>query len=455
MLDSSEGTDLAIVFVLGVPRSGTTLLTYLLAQHPAILCPQEPWFMLALESLGSVPATHPCDPELIRLATSNLLSQSRTEILGLAAQTVYGALLARSGKRILLDKTPRYYHILPFIRKTMPHARFIWIRRNPLDVAASYQATWNIDIASLIGDHRDIPHFFDFALGFRLLADFADENDVCVVSYEDLVDNPQAQLNRIFDHMGIPARDIAQFRPTADAQPFGRFGDQKILQTQSVHSESIGSFRSALSPIQQETIVRALGGEIFSRLGYRGEYECVVRSLGGAIPYGPMPIYEEALHLLSRRAAWAQGDTSEWYSQKRQIEMLKEQNEGLSQKITEAEAGRAELASALKEAEDNRAELTNALRGADSNRAELANALQEAATVRSELTNALEKAGAELTGSVRDAEASHAALANTLRQVESERAAVIAERDAILASRTWRATAFLRKARTRLSRPRS
>ena len=66
-----------IVYVLGVPRSGTTLLTHLLAQHPAILCPPEPWLMLALESFGSVHATHPSDPRLIRLATDHLFGQSR------------------------------------------------------------------------------------------------------------------------------------------------------------------------------------------------------------------------------------------------------------------------------------------------------------------------------------------------------------------------------------------
>ena len=41
-----------LVFLLGVPRSGTTLLATMLDRHPAITAPPEPWLMLALAELG-------------------------------------------------------------------------------------------------------------------------------------------------------------------------------------------------------------------------------------------------------------------------------------------------------------------------------------------------------------------------------------------------------------------
>src|SRR5271169_4905137 len=54
-----------LVFLLGVPRSGTTLLCAMLDRHPNILCPPEPWIMLALAAIGQTYPTHPADPQLL------------------------------------------------------------------------------------------------------------------------------------------------------------------------------------------------------------------------------------------------------------------------------------------------------------------------------------------------------------------------------------------------------
>ena len=58
-----------LVFLLGVPRSGTTLLSAMLDRHPQVLCPPEPWIMLALSALGQIPPAHPADPQLLGDAT--------------------------------------------------------------------------------------------------------------------------------------------------------------------------------------------------------------------------------------------------------------------------------------------------------------------------------------------------------------------------------------------------
>ena len=333
-----------IAYVLGVPRSGTTLLTHLLAQHPAILCLPEHWLMLALESFGSVPASHPSDPRLIRLATDSLFGQSRTEILGSAAIAIYRALLSQGEKQLIVDKTPRYYHCLPFIKKAIPNAKFIWIRRNPLDVAASYKMTWNIDVGSLINECPDVPHFFDFALGFRRLADFADANDVCIVSYEDLVAGPQTALERIFDHLDLPSCKIEEIDRSALACQDGRFGDQKILQTVSIHTASVGAFRSALSSFELKAILQGLGPELFSRLGYEEEYVQAAGNLGTATSDRSEPTYQRALQFLARRTAECA------------------QTEALTDSVKQSEADCATLRRSLEEAGADRAALIHSLR---------------------------------------------------------------------------------------------
>ncbi|MGA2125055.1 MAG: sulfotransferase [Xanthobacteraceae bacterium] len=301
--ENSPGPGPAIAYLLGVPRSGTTLLTLLLAQHPAVLCPAEPWLMLAFESLGSVPANHPCGAELIRMGTAALFGQSRTQMLGWAVEAIYHTLLSQRGKRLLIDKTPRYYHCLPFIKQALPQAKFVWIRRNPLDVAASYKTTWKVDIARLIRKARDNPNFFDLTLGFRMLADFADENDVCIVAYEDLVHNPQAAVDRIFRHLNLAPCDLRALDPGSLAYPPGAFGDQKAYRARSIYTTSIGRYLSALSRAELEAILGLLGRELFDRIGYGSAYDAARLKVGHAVRDRSRARYEEALRLLGGRDA--------------------------------------------------------------------------------------------------------------------------------------------------------
>ena len=136
-----------LVFLLGVPRSGTTLLATMLAQHPQIVSPPEPWLMLALESLGKTPFAHPADPQLIGEAVAKFANDAaHIDAARAYALTIYNRVLADSGRSVLIDKTPRYYLILPFLKQLFPNAKYIWLKRNPLDVAVSFKTTWMIDL---------------------------------------------------------------------------------------------------------------------------------------------------------------------------------------------------------------------------------------------------------------------------------------------------------------------
>ena len=65
-----EGEGHNLAFILGLPRSGTTLLSVMLDKHPQVLCPPEPWIMLALESVGKTCVRHPADSRLIGQSVS-------------------------------------------------------------------------------------------------------------------------------------------------------------------------------------------------------------------------------------------------------------------------------------------------------------------------------------------------------------------------------------------------
>src|SRR5688572_25552689 len=99
-----------LIFLLGLPRSGTTLLSAMLDRHPQVACPPEPWMMLALHATGTTSAHHPADaPVLWRAFREFCAGSDALAAAGRAyAQRVYNARLQAAGKQIFVDKTPRY-----------------------------------------------------------------------------------------------------------------------------------------------------------------------------------------------------------------------------------------------------------------------------------------------------------------------------------------------------------
>ncbi|HEX4124125.1 MAG TPA: sulfotransferase [Tepidisphaeraceae bacterium] len=260
-----------LVFLLGVPRSGTTLLSALLDRHPQILCPPEPWIMLALQSLGQTHPSHPADPQLLGDATRAFLGEAdRDDAFRAFVLAVINARLAAAGRSVFIDKTPRYYLILPTLRRLFPAARYLWLIRNPLDVAASFLTSWNIDIAKQLADFPSHRACIDLVVGLRRLNEFAKENDrICSLRYEDLAAQPAEAIAKALDFLALPPANGLSDRNLAESPlATSAFGDQNIRQTDRPHHRSIDSWQRALSNEQLQPLLDALGSNLFTQLGY-------------------------------------------------------------------------------------------------------------------------------------------------------------------------------------------
>jgi hypothetical protein len=101
------------IFVLGVPRSGTTLVASMLGGHSRARAPAEPWTMLMLDQLGAVHGLHPAGAELVGArAATHFDAAARDALLAAMARVYYGALGAAgtetSGPRLRASPpTPR------------------------------------------------------------------------------------------------------------------------------------------------------------------------------------------------------------------------------------------------------------------------------------------------------------------------------------------------------------
>lgn len=262
-----------VAFLLGVPRSGTTLLSVLLDQHPSIHSPPEPWLLLGLDALGQVPCEHFADPPLVADAIDEFLGGGRANFLKEAALPIYQQALRQSGKSVFIDKTPRYYHVLDLVKSFIPDSKIILLLRNPLDVAASFKTSWAVDLPDLIAERSDSPFLFDYILGFNQLLEFSESNPVLKVYYENLVTNPNRQMQRIFEYLGLAQQPIsAKLNLEAAAYIDTSAGDKKISNTRRVHAKSIDTYNSVFSARELSILGGALGEECFGRLGYRKQY---------------------------------------------------------------------------------------------------------------------------------------------------------------------------------------
>jgi tetratricopeptide (TPR) repeat protein len=177
------------VFVVGMPRSGTSLTEQILASHPQVHGAGE-----LLYWIFAADAERAAPPEQ-RAARINELGRAYLE--GLATQ-------APDASRVV-DKLPVNFRHIGLIHAALPGARFIHLERNSLDTclsiyfqgfsAAHPYATDLGDLAHYYHEYRRLMAHWRTALPPRALLE---------VRYEDLVDDPEGWSRRMLAHIGLP-----------------------------------------------------------------------------------------------------------------------------------------------------------------------------------------------------------------------------------------------------------
>ena len=264
-----------LVFIFSLPRSGSTLLSTILGNHSSVSCQPEPWLLLRLlEVYGDPSPGKIFDDRLASLAVREFLTEAEFVVAARRfALQAYEAVLARTGGSVIVDKTPRYYHILHFIDELFPEARKIWLRRNPLDIASSYKTTWAINADSLFGDNL-VPHSFDFLLGLPSLAAFFESKSPYkyAIRYEDLVAAPEKEVRKLAEFCGLDFEpSMLDICPTARGlQPLikSELGDRKIRTIKGILHDSVGAWKYNLDTHEIQQLISNVGSQVFIDAGY-------------------------------------------------------------------------------------------------------------------------------------------------------------------------------------------
>ncbi len=124
------------IFVISMPRSGSTLLEQMLDQHPTTSRRSGSCLTSARSSVGARDCTRAAGP--IRGSGVDPATDNRAEASCLAQDYMHRAgLHLRSDTRYFVDKMPMNWSDVLFIREILPQARFIEIRRNAMDCCFS------------------------------------------------------------------------------------------------------------------------------------------------------------------------------------------------------------------------------------------------------------------------------------------------------------------------------
>jgi len=212
-----------LIFLIGAPRSGTTLLARMMGAHSAIYQRSEPHLITPIAHLGFYGSVQkaPYDPVNAAQAIQELVAdlprgeEDYLDALRAYTDTLYSRLLATApGKRFFLDKTPAYALVLPFLTKLYPKAHYVVLTRHPLAILSSWVESF------FDGDYRvALDHNPLLARYVPALARMLREQPVpsVHVRYEELVRDPETHFRRVCDHLGIPFE--------AEAIAYGERGD--------------------------------------------------------------------------------------------------------------------------------------------------------------------------------------------------------------------------------------
>jgi len=262
-----------LVFLIGSPRSGSTLLSRVLGAHSAIFAPEEPHLITPLAHLGYYDAVEeaPYDPVITRTAARALVAAlpggeaDYLEALRAYADRIYGGLFEGAGDAtLLLDKTPAYALSLDFLAKLYPEAKFIVLTRHPIAVWSSYVDSFFDGDDAVAHEHNPLLERYVPAI-----ARFLREEAVPFhrVRYENLVQEPEENARQICEFLGIDFEpDMVDYgsAPNARGESTRGLGDPTNVARQSrPTTDSLSKWAKAATG-QPERV--ALYQEILARL---------------------------------------------------------------------------------------------------------------------------------------------------------------------------------------------
>ena len=190
------------IFIVGMPRAGSTLIEQILASHPQVEGTMELIDVGGIANyLGDrIDAGLEDSPYLEKLAALD-----RAELRKLGQSYIWSSGLRRTTQRpFFTDKMPNNWLHLGLIMTILPNARIIDARRHPLDCGLSNFKQFFAAGQAFTYDLGDIGSFYSNYVRVMRHFDRTRPGAVHRVIHEELVDNPEAVIRQLLDFLKLP-----------------------------------------------------------------------------------------------------------------------------------------------------------------------------------------------------------------------------------------------------------
>jgi len=189
------------IFVLGMPRTGTTLVERILSSHPSVFSAGELTnFGLMLKRAARTPSNRVLDAETLAAG-----AQVDPDALGRA---YVDSTRPRTGQTArFIDKMPLNFFYAPLILRALPNAKIVCLRRNPLDTCLSNYRQLFATSFSYYNYSYDLldtgRYYAEFAALTKLWRENLPENYL-EIRYEDVVDETEREARRLLEFCELP-----------------------------------------------------------------------------------------------------------------------------------------------------------------------------------------------------------------------------------------------------------
>ncbi len=185
------------IFVVGLPRSGSTLIEQILASHSAVEGTME-LSDIGIMAGGLRGVGGGVYPEILTALDSAALASLGAVFLDRTR------IQRRLGRRHFIDKMPNNFRHTGFIHLILPNARIIDARRHPLGACFSAFKQHFAQGQAFSYDLGDLGRYYRDYVELMVHFDAVLPGRVHRVIYEDLVENTEAEIRRLLDHCGLP-----------------------------------------------------------------------------------------------------------------------------------------------------------------------------------------------------------------------------------------------------------
>ena len=191
------------IFIVGMPRTGTTLVERMLGNHSQVV------------SVGEA-VDFPEEMSAQARATHARLGLTDTDLLRASLQMDFGEVGRRylvavrdlaGGQRYTIDKLPFNFRYCGLIHKALPKAAIVHLTRDPMDTCYAVFKTLFINAYHFSYQLEELAEYF---VAYRRMMDHwhaVMPGAILDVRYEDLVADPQRQCERLLEHCGLPWED--------------------------------------------------------------------------------------------------------------------------------------------------------------------------------------------------------------------------------------------------------